>query len=101
MQSLTMWYGVWGSPHWHGLSPNPHFTIESPDFPIPVCNLVVPRLSKAGHVLGVCLTSLGCVVAVYVVLVLVGGHSLIVIPETGRGLQDLSLFGGFAVQDVV
>ena len=36
-----------------------------------------------GHVLGVCLTSLGCVVAVYVVLVLVEDHSLVVIPEMG------------------
>ena len=40
LQSLTMWYAVWGSPHWHRLSlPNPHFTIESPNFPIPVRNL--------------------------------------------------------------
>ena len=34
-----------------------------------------------GLVLGVCLTSLGCVVAVSVVLVLADGHSLVVIPE--------------------
>ena len=40
LQSSTMWYAVWGSPHWHRLSsPNPHFTIELPDFPIPVRNL--------------------------------------------------------------
>ena len=37
-----------------------------------------------GNVLGVCLTSLGCVVAVYVVLVLAEGHSLVVIPEMGE-----------------
>ena len=37
-----------------------------------------------GHVLGVCLTSLGYVVAVYVVLVLAEGHSLVVIPEMGE-----------------
>ena len=37
-----------------------------------------------GSVLGVCLTSLGCVVAVYVVLVLAEGHSLVVIPEIGE-----------------
>ena len=43
--------------------------------------LVGPRLSKGGYVLGVCLTRIGCVVAVYVVLVLAGGHSLVVIPE--------------------
>ena len=30
------------------------------------------------------MTSLGCVVAVYVVLVLPGGHSLVVIPEMGK-----------------
>ena len=34
-----------------------------------------------GLVLGVYLTSLGCVVAVYVVLVLAEGHSLVVIQE--------------------
>ena len=40
LQSLTMWYAVWGSPQWHRLSlPNPHFTIEPPNFPIPVRNL--------------------------------------------------------------
>ena len=40
LQSLTMCYAVWGFPHWHRLSsPNPHFTIESPNFPIPVRNL--------------------------------------------------------------
>ena len=40
LQSLTMWYAVWGSSHWHRLSsPNLHFTIASPNFPIPVRNL--------------------------------------------------------------
>ena len=34
--------------------------------------LLGPRLSEGGHVLAVCLASLGCVVAVYVVLVLLG-----------------------------
>ena len=44
---------------------------------------VGPRLFEGGLVLDreVCLTSLGCVVAVYVVLVLAEGHSLVVIPE--------------------
>ena len=37
-----------------------------------------------GLVVGVCLTSVGCVVAVYVVLVLSEGHSLVVIPEMGE-----------------
>ena len=41
-------------------------------------------LSEGGHVLGVCLTSLGCVVAVYVVLVLARGHSPVVIPEMSK-----------------
>ena len=40
LQSLTMWYAVGDSPHWHiFLSQNPHFTIESPNFPIPVRDL--------------------------------------------------------------
>ena len=34
-----------------------------------------------GHDLGICLTSLGCVVVVYVVLVLVKVHSLVVIKD--------------------
>ena len=90
LQSLTMWYAVWGSPH-RLSSLNPLFTIESPNFPIPVRNLfswtrfaiylVGPRLFVGGLVLGVCLTSLGCVVAVSVVLVLADSHSLVVIPE--------------------
>ena len=42
-----------------------------------------------GHVLGVCLTSLGCVLAVYVVLVLVEGHSLVVIPEMGEEVCEI------------
>ena len=83
LQSLTMWYAAWGTPHWHRLSlPNPHFTIESPNFPIPVLiYLVEPRLSEGGHALGICLISLRRVVAVYVVLVLAGDHSLVMIPE--------------------
>ena len=44
-----------------------------------VVYLIQHKLSEGGHVLGVCLTSLGCVVAVYVILVLAGGHSLVVI----------------------
>ena len=41
LQSLTMWYAVWGTSHWQNLSsPNPHFTIESPNFPISVRNLL-------------------------------------------------------------
>ena len=40
LQSLTMWYVVWGSPYWHRWSlPNPHFTVESPNFSISVRNL--------------------------------------------------------------
>ena len=46
--------------------------------------LVGPRLFEEGLVVGVCLTSFGCVVAVYVVLVLAEGHSLVVIPEMGE-----------------
>ena len=46
--------------------------------------LVGPRLFVGGSVLGVCLTSLGCVVAVYVVLVLAEDHSLVGIPEMGE-----------------
>ena len=42
-----------------------------------------------GHALGVCLTSLGCVVAVYVVLVLAGGHSLVVILERGEEVCEI------------
>ena len=42
-----------------------------------------------GSVLGVCLTSLGCVVAVYVVLVLVEGHSLVVISEMGEEVCEI------------
>ena len=42
-----------------------------------------------GHVLGVCLTSLGCVVAVYVVLVVAEGYSLIVIPEMGKEVCEI------------
>ena len=42
-----------------------------------------------GHVLGVCLTSLGCVVAVYVVLVLAEGHSLVVFPEMGEEVCEI------------
>ena len=38
--------------------------------PVNLRYLVRPRLSVGGRVLGVCLTSLGYVVAVYVVLVL-------------------------------
>ena len=88
LQSLTMWYAVWGSPHWHRLSsPNPHFTIESPNFLIPVHNRVVgPRLSKEGHFLGVCFTRFGCVVAVYVLLVLAGGRNLVDSRNGRRGL---------------
>ena len=41
--------------------------------------LVGFRLFEGGPVLGVCLTSFGCVVAVYVVLVLAEGQSLVVI----------------------
>ena len=56
--------------------------------------LLEPRLSEGGHILEVCLTSLGCMVAVYVVLVFAGGHNLVMIPKNGRrGLQDLSLLG--------
>ena len=42
-----------------------------------------------GHVLGVCLTRLGCVVRVYVVLVLAEGHSLVVIPEMGEEVCEI------------
>ena len=46
--------------------------------------LVESRVSEGGHVLEVCLTSLGCMVAVYVVLVLAKGRSLVVIPEMDK-----------------
>ena len=40
LQSLTMWYAVWSSPHRHRLSsPNSHFTIESPNLAILVRTL--------------------------------------------------------------
>ena len=52
-------------------------------------DLVGPRLLKGGLVLGVCLTSLGCVVAVYVVLVLAEGHSLVVITEMGEEVCEI------------
>ena len=86
-----MGYAVWGSPHWHRLSsPNPHFTIESPTFLFRLAiYLVGPRLLVGGHVLGACLTSLGCVVAVYVVLVLAEGHSIVVIPEMGEEVCEI------------
>ena len=42
-----------------------------------------------GHVLAVCLTSLGCVVAVYVVLVLAEGHSLVMIPEMSEEVCEI------------
>ena len=51
--------------------------------------LVGPRLSDGDHVLGICLTSLGCVVAVYLVLVLAVGHSLVVIPEMVEEVCDI------------
>ena len=51
--------------------------------------LVGPRLFVGGHVLGVCLTSLGCVVAVYVVLILAEGHSLVVITEMGEEVCEI------------
>ena len=53
--------------------------------------LVGPRLFVGGLVQGVCLTSLGCVVAVYVVLVLAEGHILVVIPEIS---EEVCLLGG-------
>ena len=54
--------------------------------------LVGPRLSEGGHVLRVCLTSLGCVVAIYVVLVLAVGHSLVVIPEMDEEVCEILAF---------
>ena len=54
-----------------------------------VIYLVGPRLSEGGHVLGVCLTSLGCVVAVYVVLVLAEGYSLVVNPEMDEEICEI------------
>ena len=42
-----------------------------------------------GLVIGVCLTSLGCVIAVYVILVLAEGHSLVVIPEMGEEVCEI------------
>ena len=41
---------------------------------------IEPRLSEGGHVIEVCLTSLGCVVAGCLALALAGGHSLVMIP---------------------
>ena len=49
--------------------------------------LVGPKLSEGGHVLGVCLTCLGCVVAVY--LVLVEDHSLVVISEMDEEVCEI------------
>ena len=51
--------------------------------------LVGPRLFERGLAFGVRLTSLGCVVAVYVVLVLAEGHSLIVIREMGEEVCEI------------
>ena len=51
--------------------------------------LIGPRLFEGGLVLGLCLTSLGCVVAVYVVLALAEGHSLVVIPEMGEEVYEI------------
>ena len=59
-------------------------------FRFAIC-LVGPRLYEGDHVLGVCLTSLGRVVGVYVVLVLAEGHSLVVIPEMGEEVYSLVL----------
>ena len=42
-----------------------------------------------GLVLGARLTSLGCVVAVYVVLVLAEGHRLVVVPEMGEEVCEI------------
>ena len=83
LQLLIMLHAVWSSPRWHRLSSaNLHFTIESPNFLFQfVIYLVEPSLSEGSHFLGVCLTSLGCVVAVYVVLILAGDHSLVIILE--------------------
>ena len=41
------------------------------------------------HVLGVCLTSRGCVVVVYVVLVLAEVHGLVVIPEMSEEVCEI------------
>ena len=54
--------------------------------------LVGPRLSERGHVLGVFLTSLGCVAAVYVILVLAEGHSLVVILEMNEEVCEIYAF---------
>ena len=51
--------------------------------------LVEPRFSEGDLVPGVCLTSRGCVVAVYMVLVLGGGHSLVVIPEIDEEVCEI------------
>ena len=91
LQSLIMGYAVWGFSHWHILSsPNPHFTIESPNFLIPVRNLFSwAQAFQRRPVLGVCLTSLGCVVVVYVVLILAEGHSLVVIPKMDKEVCEI------------
>ena len=51
--------------------------------------LVGPRLFVGGDVLEVYLTSLGCVVAVYVVLVLAEGLSLVMIPEMDEEVCEI------------
>ena len=51
--------------------------------------LVELRLSEGDHALGACLTSLGCVVEVYVVLVLAGGRNLVVIEEMDEEVCEL------------
>ena len=51
--------------------------------------LIGPMPFVGGYALGVCLTSLGCVVAVYVVLVLAESHSLVVIPEMRKEVCEI------------
>ena len=58
--------------------------------------LVELRLSADDHVLGVCLTGLGCVVAVYVVMVLP-----VMIPEKDKEAKFKPFGKGCFVQDVV
>ena len=55
----------------------------------PIFLFLGPMLFKGGNVIGVCLTSLECVVAVYVVLVLAGSHNLVVIPEMGEEVCEI------------
>ena len=86
-----MWYAVWvlhigiDCHHQIPIPPLSHqsFLVQF------VIYLVESKLSEGSHVLRVCLTSLGCVVAVYVVLVVARGHSLAMIPQMDEEVCEI------------